>query len=204
MLFLEPIYFYLARNYATTINHFALIKLALVALDKTIFYFLIFAIGRLIWLLCIRHRRTIRSEAGVWIWAFYLILLFMFTTFRKSYFPWQISLDLNRPLNQINLVFMKETWKLIYGQSRIDFLYNSFGNVLCLVPIGILTPIVFSKKMNFIRTLVFGIGLSLIIESLQFVLDTGVTDIDDVFFNTCGLILGYVIYKTFSRIKNIC
>lgn len=204
MLFLEPIYFYLARNYATTINHFALIKLALVALDKTIFYFLIFAIGRLIWLLCIRHRRTIRSEAGVWIWAFYLILLFMFTTFRKSYFPWQISLDLNRPLNQINLVFMKETWKLIYGQSRIDFLYNSFGNVLCFVPIGILTPIVFSKKMNFIRTLVFGIGLSLIIESLQFVLDTGVTDIDDVFFNTCGLILGYVIYKTFSRIKNIC
>lgn len=204
MLFLEPIYFYLARNYATTINHFALIKLALVALDKTIFYFLIFAIVRLIWLLCIRHRRTIRSEAGVWIWAFYLILLFMFTTFRKSYFPWQISLDLNRPLNQINLVFMKETWKLIYGQSRIDFLYNSFGNVLCFVPIGILTPIVFSKKMNFIRTLVFGIGLSLIIESLQFVLDTGVTDIDDVFFNTCGLILGYVIYKTFSRIKNIC
>ena len=204
MLFLEPIYFYLARNYATTINHFALIKLALVALDKTIFYFLIFAIGRLIWLLCIRHRRTIRSEAGVWIWVFYLILLFMFTTFRKSYFPWQISLDLNRPLNQINLVFMKETWKLIYGQSRIDFLYNSFGNVLCFVPIGILTPIVFSKKMNFIRTLVFGIGLSLIIESLQFVLDTGVTDIDDVFFNTCGLILGYVIYKTFSRIKNIC
>lgn len=204
MLFLEPIYFYLARNYATTINHFALIKLALVALDKTIFYFLIFVIGRLIWLLCIRHRRTIRSEAGVWIWAFYLILLFMFTTFRKSYFPWQISLDLNRPLNQINLVFMKETWKLIYGQSRIDFLYNSFGNVLCFVPIGILTPIVFSKKMNFIRTLVFGIGLSLIIESLQFVLDTGVTDIDDVFFNTCGLILGYVIYKTFSRIKNIC
>lgn len=204
MLFLEPIYFYLARNYATTINHFALIKLALVALDKTIFYFLIFAIGRLIWLLRIRHRRTIRSEAGVWIWAFYLILLFMFTTFRKSYFPWQISLDLNRPLNQINLVFMKETWKLIYGQSRIDFLYNSFGNVLCFVPIGILTPIVFSKKMNFIRTLVFGIGLSLIIESLQFVLDTGVTDIDDVFFNTCGLILGYVIYKTFSRIKNIC
>lgn len=204
MLFLEPIYFYLARNYATTINHFALIKLALVALDKTIFYFLIFAIGRLIWLLCIRHRRTIRSEAGVWIWAFYLILLFMFTTFRKSYFPWQISLDLNRPLNQINLVFMKETWKLIYGQSRIDFLYNSFGNVLCFVPIGILTLIVFSKKMNFIRTLVFGIGLSLIIESLQFVLDTGVTDIDDVFFNTCGLILGYVIYKTFSRIKNIC
>lgn len=204
MLFLEPIYFYLARNYATTINHFALIKLALVALDKTIFYFLIFVIGRLIWLLCIRHRRTIRSEAGVWIWAFYLILLFMFTTFRKSYFPWQISLDLNRPLNQINLVFMKETWKLIYGQSRIDFLYNSFGNVLCFVLIGILTPIVFSKKMNFIRTLVFGIGLSLIIESLQFVLDTGVTDIDDVFFNTCGLILGYVIYKTFSRIKNIC
>ncbi|MCW1056975.1 VanZ family protein, partial [Streptococcus anginosus] len=34
MLFLAPLYNYLASQYATRINHFALIKLALQGLDK--------------------------------------------------------------------------------------------------------------------------------------------------------------------------
>lgn len=51
MLFFGPIYNFLAKQYATSINHFALVKLTLMALDKTVFYFLIFAVLRLIWLL---------------------------------------------------------------------------------------------------------------------------------------------------------
>ena len=39
MLFLGPLYSFLAKQYATNINHFALVKLTLLALDKTIFYF---------------------------------------------------------------------------------------------------------------------------------------------------------------------
>lgn len=55
MLFLGPLYSFLAKQYATNINHFALVKLTLLALDKTIFYFLIFAVLRLIWLLLVRR-----------------------------------------------------------------------------------------------------------------------------------------------------
>lgn len=54
MLFLAPLYNYLASQYATRINHFALIKLTLQGLDKTIFYFLLFALVRVIWLLAVR------------------------------------------------------------------------------------------------------------------------------------------------------
>ena len=70
MIFLGPIYNLLARIYATRINHFPLIKLFLLALDKTFFYFLIFAVLRLIWLLSVRRRRSIKSEACVWVLAF--------------------------------------------------------------------------------------------------------------------------------------
>lgn len=199
MLFLGPLYNFLARQYATNINHFALVKLTLLALDKTIFYFLIFAVVRLIWLLLIRRRRSIRSEASVWIFVFYLILVFMLTTFRDTYFPWQINFNFNRPLSDINFVFMKETWKLVYAPSRLDFFYNSFGNVLCFVPFGILFPIVFSKKESFIKTTIIGMLVSVSIETLQFLLMTGVSDIDDVFFNTCGTILGYLIYYLFKK-----
>lgn len=199
MLFFGPIYNFLAKQYATSINHFALVKLTLMALDKTVFYFLIFAVLRLIWLLFIRRRRSLKSEASVWIFAFYMILVLMLTTFRDTYFPWQLVFNFNRPLSDVNLVFMKETWKLVYAPSRLDFFYNSFGNILCLVPFGILFPIVFSKKQSFVKTVLVGMLFSISIETLQFLLGTGVSDIDDVFFNTCGAILGYLIYRLFRK-----
>lgn len=204
MLFFGPIYNFLAKQYATSINHFALVKLTLMALDKTVFYFLIFAVLRLIWLLFIRRRRSLKSEASVWIFAFYMILVLMLTTFRDTYFPWQLVFNFNRPLSDVNLVFMKETWKLVYAPSRLDFFYNSFGNILCLVPFGILFPIVFSKKQSFVKTVLIGMLFSINIETLQFLLETGVSDIDDVFFNTCGAILGYLIYRLFRKNECAC
>lgn len=188
--------------YATKINHFALIKLTLLALDKTLFYFLLFMILRLIWLLLVRHRRSPKSEASVWLLAFYLILVLMLTTFRNTYFPWQINLHVNRPLSDINLIFMKETWKLLYAPSRVDFIYNSFGNILCFLPFGILVPLVFNKKQTFVRVAGAGILFSILIESLQFLLATGISDIDDVFFNTLGTLLGYGIFSLGCRFKN--
>ncbi len=44
-----------------------------------------------------------------------------------------------------------------------------------------------------------GMLFSVGIETLQFLLVTGVSDIDDVFFNTCGAILGYVIFKIVKK-----
>lgn len=105
MLFLQPLYEYIFHHYAAHINHFALIKLILYSLDKTIFYFIIFAIIRLCWLLFVRHRRTLKSEACVWIFSFYVILLLMLTVFRNTYFPWQLTFNFHRSLNDINLVF---------------------------------------------------------------------------------------------------
>ncbi len=202
MLFWGPVYNYLARVYATRINHFALIKLTFLALDKTIFYFLLFAVLRLLWLLAIKKRRSLKSEACVWLFTFYIILVLMLTTFRNSYFPWQINLHFDRPVSDINFVFMKETWKLIYAPSRVDFIYNSFGNILCFLPFGFLAPFVFFKKQNFWRIVLAGLLCSVMIETLQFFLETGVSDIDDVFFNTVGTIIGYVIFSIYRRIKN--
>lgn len=121
------------------------------ALDKTVFYFLIFAVLRLIWLLFIRRRRSLKSEASVWIFAFYMILVLMLTTFRDTYFPWQLVFNFNRPLSDVNLVFMKETWKLVYAPSRLDFFYNSFGNILCLVPLVSCFQLYFPRSSRLLR-----------------------------------------------------
>ncbi|UZX30490.1 VanZ family protein [Lactobacillus helsingborgensis] len=201
MIFLGSLYNLLSQLYATKINHFALIKLIMLALDKTIFYFLFFMVIRLIWLMTIRSRRTIKSEAAVWLFAFYLILVLMLTTFRNTYFPWNLTFNLHRPLSEINFVFLKETWKMYHAQSRLDFVYNSFGNVLCFVPFGFLSPFVFAKKQTFGRVLLAGLIFSLFIETMQFLLETGVSDIDDVFFNSCGAAIGYFLYWVVMLIR---
>ena len=201
MIFLGPLYNLLSQLYATKINHFALIKLIMLALDKTIFYFLFFMVIRLIWLMTIRSRRTIKSEVAVWLFAFYLILVLMLTTFRNTYFPWNLTFNLHRPLSEINFVFLKETWKMYHAQSRLDFVYNSFGNVLCFVPFGFLSPFVFAKKQTFGRVLLAGLIFSLFIETMQFLLETGVSDIDDVFFNSCGAAIGYFLYWVVMLIR---
>lgn len=202
MIFLGPLYNIIAQNLATKINHFALIKLLMLSIDKTILYFLLFAVVRLLWLMAIRRRRSIKSEASVWLFAFYLILVLMLTTFRNTYFPWQLTFYFSRPLSEINLVFLKETWKLVYAQSRLDFFYNSFGNVLCFVPFGFLAPFVFSKKQTFVRVLLAGMIFSIFIEGMQFLLETGVSDIDDAFFNSCGAAIGYLLYWVFKSVRN--
>lgn len=48
-------------------------------------------------------------------------------------------------------------------------------------------------------TIFFGGCLSVCIEGLQFILETGVSDIDDVFFNVCGTIIGFIIYRIIYR-----
>lgn len=201
MLFLGPIYHLLSAHFATRINHFALVKLLFLAIDKSIFYFLIFALIRLFWLLAIRRRRSLKSESLVWILAFYVIFVLMFTTFRDSYFPWQLVFYFNRPLSEINLVFLKETWKLVYGQSEVDFIYNFLGNIMCFIPIGFLTPLVFSKKESFLRVAFGSMLFSIMIEALQFILQTGVSDIDDVFFNTLGGVSGYLLYLIVKKVR---
>ena len=192
MLFLQPLYEYVFHHYAAHINHFALIKLILYSLAKTLFYFIIFVIIRLCWLLLVRHRRTLKSEACVWVFSFYIILLLMLTVFRDTYFPWLLTFNFHRSLSDINVVFMKETLKLTHGQSLLDFFYNSLGNVLWFIPFGFLFPTVIQKK-SMVGTILGGGCLSVIIESLQFVLETGVSDIDDVFFNVCGTIIGFIL-----------
>lgn len=197
MIFLGPLYSTLVHYFAMKINHFALIKLTMVALDKTIFYFLLFVIIRLLWLKLFGNLRSIKAEVAIWLFAFYIILLLMLTTFRKTYFPWEIKFNLRRPLSDINLIFLRETWKLIYAKSHIDFIYNFLGNIFCFIPFGFLAPIIFRKKQTFRQIFLLGITLSIAIESLQFLLGTGVSDIDDVFFNSCGAAIGYLIYWLF-------
>ena len=102
----------------------------------------------------------------------------------------------------INFNPLIETVKLLHGRSLLDFFYNSIGNLVWFIPWGILFPLVQKKQVHFSQTFISGLLLSLVIETLQFFLITGVTDIDDVIFNTLGAMIGYAILRFITRIRD--
>ena len=63
------------------------------------------------------------------------------------------------------------------------FMYHTVGNMLWFIPLGGLLP-------------------ALSIECMQFLLGTGVSDIDDVILNTLGALAGYGIYRLLWRVRH--
>lgn len=84
---------------------------------------------------------------------------------------------------------------------------NVGGNILLLMPLGVLSPIIWNKFKDFKNIVLFGFVISISIESIQFIeLIAGgwgrTVDIDDVICNVLGVILGYFIYKFTFKIAD--
>ena len=84
------------------------------------------------------------------------------------------------------------------------FLINIIGNVFLFSPFGWLGLCIGKFDKLAPITLLFLIGISFI-ESLQYMTGRGVADIDDVFLNTLGMLIGYFLFKyaTWKNIANI-
>lgn len=197
MLFLGPFYSWIAGRMASTVNHWPLIRLIVYSVDKTILYALIFIALRIIWLLFKRDRPRWSHELALLVFVTYLILLLALTVFRGAhlYYPWDIHPDWGRSTNVINLRPLAGSLQLFHATSRLDFYYQTFGNVLWFMPLGLLWPMLGRWGHRWFGTAVFSLALSLSIECWQFLLATGIADIDDVIFNFVGGMVGYAVYQ---------
>lgn len=200
MIFLDRLYQSHILPWASQFNHLPLIKLCVESLDKTLLYSLIYLIIRSLYLL-IKHRKiNAWLEAKRFMLFFYLSLLISLTVLRHIVYPWDLHFYWQRPLSQINLVVLTETLKLRLGATKLDFFYNSLGNIAWFIPFGFLRmSLHHQQKAAVFKTMMLGILLSLLIEAAQFVLGTGMADIDDLIFNTLGALIGILLYKIYLK-----
>jgi glycopeptide antibiotics resistance protein len=70
-------------------------------------------------------------------------------------------------------------------------------NVVVFVPVGLLAALVIYNKLKLFKaglfTVAFGLFISASIEALQFFLERGFSELDDVFHNTIGCLIGFMI-----------
>lgn len=84
-----------------------------------------------------------------------------------------------------------------YDEERSYHLAEVLENVMIFIPLGVYFKML---KVTDLKTVLFGLLVSLGLEVLQFILAVGATDITDIITNTAGTALGVGIYALLSRI----
>lgn len=76
---------------------------------------------------------------------------------------------------------------------------NTYLNVLLFVPLGFSLPVLWKNFKAFHWTVLFGLTMSVLIESLQ-IFTFRATDINDLMTNTLGTVLGWIIGRGFLEV----
>ena len=202
MYILGSIYQFFYVKWGYRYINFGIVKMGFVALDKTIVYFLIYLIFRTIYNFFGRKKSiTFKRELIFDFLVFYFLFILFFTVFRKSYWPWQIRFDFHRSLKDINWIPFVQTLKMTNGITKVALVYNFLGNILLFIPIGFLMCSIRKTPHHKILTFFSGFFLSVSIEAAQFIFHSGQSDIDDIIFNTVGILLGLGIYHLLVESK---
>ncbi|MEF8683548.1 VanZ family protein [Bacillus cereus] len=140
-----------------------------------------------------KAKRTISILHFLWVYVFlfYLSLVYRVTQIATV---WDISrYETWIRVSQINLTLFDTAGSTTY-----------LLNIVLFMPLGFLLPTIWSQFRKMKNTVCAGFFFSLAIELNQ-LLNNRITDIDDVFTNTLGAIVGYVIYRVlFKMFKMIC
>lgn len=130
------------------------------------------------------------------IFVFYIILLLAITIF-KYVSPLDLF-DKGRVLSRsINLVPFDTIKNYLTGRAGVSqtIVWNNvWGNICLFIPLGIYLQL-FKGNKNSLFHILMVLGISLMIEAVQYIFGIGATDIDDVILNCLGGIVGILLYK---------
>ena len=97
-------------------------------------------------------------------------------------------------------------FKTIRMYIEYSYMLNSFenlvGNVVVFIPFGFLFPYVLEGGKNFLVMLLHALVLIIGIEVFQLFSAFGAFDVDDILLNSLGVILGYIVYRSFETMKS--
>ena len=93
-------------------------------------------------------------------------------------------------VRQWNLQLFR-AWREAYQRFTLQIWLNVLLNIALFVPLGFLLPLLSKPFRKWYATLGAGFGVSLLIELTQLLTARGMCDVDDLFTNTLGAMLGW-------------
>lgn len=112
----------------------------------------------------------------------YIVCILRITVFRSN-------LSVQNLLNgTINISLFQSYIPLIRREKWRRIIYLFGGNIVCFVPFGMYLQ--WLGKWRFRTIAVMGLLFSFFIETMQYILGTGVSELDDLILNTFGAMIG--------------
>lgn len=180
---IKDFYWYLYSHFSLFrhIRHFILYVLHI----HWYWYLIIILLAAIVVMWMIWHRRTIQR----------IIITIGLLSYTCALYA---SLVLSRPITSEHQLNLKFLWTLKHVLSG-EYKYNTeiILNLLMLAPVGFLLPII--QRISLTRIACIGFLISMSIEVLQCVSRTGLAELDDVFYNTISVLIGFGLYKVFSK-----
>lgn len=102
-----------------------------------------------------------------------------------------------------NLILFQEIRRFIVYREHIGisgFLVNIVGNIFAFSPFGMLLPMLSIHVRRWWKMLALSFLVTMCIECTQLVTRLGVFDVDDLFMNTLGGMIGYGIYCILQKV----
>lgn len=92
-------------------------------------------------------------------------------------------------------------WREAWNNFSVKNWANVLLNVAMFAPLGFLLPLMSGKFRKWYLTIPVGFATSLVIELLQLAMGRGICDVDDLFCNTLGAVIGYFFVMTILSVK---
>ena len=135
-----------------------------------------------------KQSRLLRVLAVIWLGLLFRITVFRPGCFTHGLFSGRIEWDA-----------FAYYCKLIRIRYWRYFTYLFVGNLIWFAPAGILIRL---RKGKYWQAILAGFLLSLVVETAQYVLGSGVSELDDLILNTLGALLGYAAASLFQSLRH--
>lgn len=140
-----------------------------------------------------KHNRRILTV----LYVLYLCVLIYFLFFSEGFGRWGASAEYRYNLKPFREIMRFYKYRHILGNRA--FLVNVFGNVLAFMPMGFFQPLLSGRKRRACLVVLNCFLVSLLVEVIQLTFKIGCFDVDDLFLNTLGGLLGVLIYFLFQK-----
>ena len=164
------------------------------AIGITILFLLIFIFFyKVIYIRMLHRKKTIKLKKIIILMLFimYIIIVICATFFsRNKGYTGKINLSLFNSYREAYFTGSESNW------------INIILNIMLFVPMGFFLPLLSNKLNKNYITISIGLLITLSIEILQTVTTLGIFEIDDIFNNVLGTLIGYGIINIIMIITN--
>lgn len=136
-----------------------------------------------------------KKKILILVFIIYILVLFKITVFRNTF--GLFNLFSNGKLYLEPAVNLIDAYKYCTIKT---FIYLFIGNIVWFIPFGFLLPAI--TKLSNLKIIAFAALTSFLIEFMQYVFGTGISEIDDFILNVFGALIGLIICRLVIRIKH--